>query len=491
MNATNLLPVPRAHASSLAPLPESVRSIHASSTLQDLPLTATTFDLTQTGQDLAQGFQNDPTLPGVLLVKQFPLPTRSPKTRKKSTTTPTDSQTDSQFVGLLARSRFLEFFLHPDATELFLSQSLQVIQSYLHTPILTLAANTPILVAAQQALRRSPEQLGEPILVEYGPNQYKILDFHVLNIAYWQIRGIETQISYERSQIQMIRQDKMASLGRLVDGVAHEILDPVSFIWGNLSHMSHYGQDLMKLIDRYELELPEPSPALLALREDIEIDYLRHDIPKTLDSIKSGADRLTKLATGLQNFCHIDEVYPKSADMHDCLDHVLLLLKSRIKSDIPIVKRYGHLPAVPCFIGQITQVFLNLSSYLIDHLLVQAISDRVLQDFPLPHHKLDFQINQPSLTLVTETCSIDGSSGRWISIRIGRNGDALPQAVQQTILDSFHADNPFEQETSLVTTYRIITHRHKGVLKLRTAANPHDHLEPGISTEFEVLIPLT
>jgi signal transduction histidine kinase len=311
-----------------------------------------------------------------------------------------------------------------------------------------------------------------------------------LNIAYWQIRGIETQIWYERTQVQMIRNDKMASLGRLVDGVAHEILDPVSFIWGNLSHLMRYEQDVMDLLDRYEAECPDPSPELQAFREEIEIEYLREDIPKTLDSIKSGADRLTKLATGLQNFCHMDEVYPKSTDIHDCLDSVLLLLKSRLKSDIPVHKRYGHLPAVPCFVGKITQVFLNLLSALIEHLLIQAVTDRVIQDLPLPTHELDHSPHTPCITLTTETCSLDGSGSRWISIRIGRNGDPLAIDQQKQILDSFLQDSLLAQETSLVTTYRIVTLRHKGFLKLRTAANPADHLEPGMSTEFEILIPL-
>lgn len=217
----------------------------------------------------------------------------------------------------------------------FLQQPLQTFSRYVCSPILKLSGDSSILVSAKRALRRISKAMGEPILVNVS-GEYLLLDFHTLHIAYWQIRGIETQIAYEQTQIQMIRNDKMASLGRLANGVSHEILDPVSFIWGNLSHLSRYIKDVMQVVDRYELELPNPSNEMLKLRSDLEIDYLREDIPKTLQSIKTGADRLTKLASSLQNFCHINEVYPKATDIHDCLDSVLLLLKSHLKNEINV-----------------------------------------------------------------------------------------------------------------------------------------------------------
>ena len=115
----------------------------------------------------------------------------------------------------------------------------------------------PILTAMQLSLRRSPELLAEPIVVQTAPDTYRLLEVQELNIASWQIRGIETQVRYERSQAQMIQNDKMANLGRLVDGVVHEILDPVGFIWGNLTYVSNYSQDLLKLIAAYEEILPQ------------------------------------------------------------------------------------------------------------------------------------------------------------------------------------------------------------------------------------------
>jgi len=213
--------------------------------------------------------------------------------------------------------------IHPEST----LQDLPLHRfTVVYSPVLKLSGDSGILVSAKRALRRVSKAMGEPVLVKVS-RDYLLLNSNTLNIPYWQICAIETQIAYEQTQIQMIRNDKMASLGRLVNGVSHEILDPVSFILRNLSHLSRYVKDVMRVVDRYELELPIPSNEMLKLRSDLGIDYLREDIPKTLQSIKTGADRLTKLATSLQNFCHIDEVYPKATDIHDCLDSVLLLLQ--------------------------------------------------------------------------------------------------------------------------------------------------------------------
>ena len=488
MESSNLLSLPPEQHLLVPPSqsPHSHPAINADSKLKDLPLHHFELDAQTLGQTLAHWFQEYPNVPGVVLFDTQP--SAQPGAQP-------DTQRFNRLSGMISRSHFLESLLHPHSDDLFLKQPIKTLQTYLRSTVLKLAGTTPILIAAQQALRRSSATINDPVLIELegelGEKTYRLLDFHTLNIAYWQIRGIETQIWYERTQVQMIRSDKMASLGRLVDGVAHEILDPVSFIWGNLSHLLKYEQDIMDLLTQYEIELPNPSEDLLNLRDDIEINYLREDIPKTLGSIKAGADRLTKLATALQNFCHIDEVYPRSTDIHDCLDGVILLLKSRLKSDISVQKRYGHLPAIPCFVGKLTQVFLNLISALIDYLLTQAVTDRVIQELPLPTHELNHTPIKPSLTLTTETISIEGSGTRWVSIRIGRNGEPLAVAQQKQILESFFQSSLLTPETSLLTTYRIITLRHKGFLRLRTAANPADHLEPGISTEFEILIPLT
>lgn len=452
--------------------PGSQRALSLDSKLLDLPLYRFQTTMDCLGQAVVQFLEAYPQLPGVILHDR------------------------ARGVSLISRQQLLEYLLRPQGSELFLNQPLRVLHSYARPVILSLPAETPILAAAHQALQRSQPHLGEPIVVQMGDQNYCLLDFHTLNIAYWQIRKLETQVWYERVQTQMIRSDKMASLGRLVDGVSHEILDPVSFIWGNLSHLSSYIRDVERLLAAYEAQVPQPPAALLNLREEIEIDYLREDIPKTLESIKTGADRLSKLASSLQNFCHIDEIYPKPADVHDCLDGVLLLLKSRLNGEVTIVKQYGHLPPMPCFIGQITQVFLNLITYAIDKVLNQAVAETIAQTIALPHAEIP-DLSHPSaqakpcLTVTTEACSLDGSGARWILIRIGHNGEPMPFEEQQSLLASFNSAELLTKETSLMTSYRIISGKHRGMIRVRSQCNPNDHLTEPNTTEFEILLPLS
>ncbi|MCY7322009.1 MAG: sensor histidine kinase [Phormidesmis sp. CAN_BIN36] len=436
-------------------------ALNLESTLQELPLYQFQAEMSCLGIEVAQVFERHPQVPGVILVEQ------------------------GQFVAMISRQQLLEYLLRPHGIELFLKRPLRILSSYTPRSWLILAGNTSILSAAQQALRRSSESMADPIVVQQASG-YQLLDIHALNIAYWQIRGIETQVRYERLQLQMLQSEKMASLGRLVDGVAHEILDPVSFIWGNLSHVSDYSQNLLTLVSAYERSLPQSTQEIAHIQEAIELDYLREDLPKTLESIKTGAERLSKLVNGLQNFCHIDEVYPKPADLHSCLDGVLLLLKSRVSTEIEIVKHYAQLPPVPCFVGQLSQVFMNIISRSIDGLLNQAVSDRLSPELNLPRESRI----RPCITIVTNLCTLRESDRRWVSIRISDNGLGLSTETQQQLTEAFLSNQPFAKETSLIASYRIITARHGGKFKVYSRIHPSGDRTKAHSTEFEILLPV-
>ena len=233
----------------------SNQDLRLESTLRELPLYQFEMQTSCLGLEVAEIFEHYPFLPGVILIDQ------------------------GKFVGMISRRRLLEYLLRPQGLELFLNQPLHVLYSYARTEMLLVNDSTPILVAVQQALRRSPERLSEPIVVKVEPNSYRLLDFQELNITSWQIRGIETQVRYERAQTQMIQTEKMASLGRLVDGVAHEILDPVGFIWGNLTHVSSYSQQLLELVSAYQTNIPEVPAVITELETDIDINYLQEDLP--------------------------------------------------------------------------------------------------------------------------------------------------------------------------------------------------------------------
>ncbi|MDX2229028.1 MAG: ATP-binding protein [Leptolyngbyaceae cyanobacterium bins.349] len=465
----------------------SCQALHLESALQELPLHRFEIELSQPGTNLAQVLEQHPGLPGAVMVDA------------------------GQFISMISRQRLLEFLIRPHGMEIFLKEPLWVLHSYARCELLILPGETPILTAAQQALRRSPDLLGEPILVQLQQTYY-LLDVHELNIAHWQIRGIETQVRYERTQAQMIQSDKMANLGRLVDGVAHEILDPVSFIWGNLSHIAAYSQELLQLLALYEHCLPHPTPELAQLQADLELDYLREDLPRAIDSVKAGAERLSKLATSLQNFCHIDEVYPKPTNLHEAIDGILLLLKSRLASDIRIVRHYGHLPPVMCYPGQLNQVFMNILSTCLDSLLIQAVSQQLdLERRRSPIGSSPPPPIQPTITITTQIRSVAAESGaeaRWVSIQIADNGPGLSKEAQRQLLESFSVQRRTEKETSLAVSYQIVTAKHGGKLKvrshsvanqkLRRTANGEEFpdmaslsVEPSpTGTEFEILLPL-
>jgi signal transduction histidine kinase len=474
------------HPFTLPILSEGIhQALHLESTLQDLQLYRFQAEPHCLGTQLAEVFATHPLLPGVILVDQ------------------------GQFIGVISRRRFLEHLIRPHGIELFLNEPLRVLYSYVRHDPLMLPADTPILVAAQQALRRSPEFLAEPILVEVNPQLHLLLDNSALNIAYWQIRGIETQVRYERAQAQMIQSDKMANLGRLVDGIAHEILDPVSFIWGNLSHVEAYSESLMELLAAYEQQLPRPSRDLAHLRQELEFDYLRQDLPKTIESIRIGAERLSKLASSLQNFCHLDEIYPKPIDLHELINSILLLLKSRLTSEIQVIKHYGYLPPVPCYPSQLNQVLMNILSNAVDALLNQAVSQ---------HLELELQTQlgrarpvaptcKPTIAITTDVRShhVQNESSRWVCIYIADNGPGLSPEMQKQILESFSIKKRTEKETSLAVSYQIVTAKHGGKFELRSRSLLGD--EPNTiptgdplktlaseafrtGTEFEIWLPL-
>ena len=452
------------------------QELRLESTLTELRLYDFQIESHHTGQDVLQVFERYPTLPGVVLHEQ------------------------GQFLGMISRTQLLEFLLRPQGRELFIPQPISVLHSYAHTSNLMLADTTSILTAAQLALRRSLQHQNEPIVVMSMTNGlsqpiYYLLDIHELNIAYWQIRGIETQVRYERTQVQMIQTEKMASLGRLVDGVAHEILDPVGFIWGNLVHLSTYLNQVMQLVTAYESQFSETPPNITQLRNDIEFDYLRQDIPQTIASIRTGAERLKKLASGLQNFCHVDEVYPKPADLHECLDGILLLLKSRVTGEIEIIKDYGYLPPVSCYVGQLNQVFMNILSNAVDALLNQVIRQKLAEEFG--GLRMDMPLSKPQIIIKTQVRSFPSQANpsspvlRWVSICIADNGPGLSPEKRQQILDSFSIEKRADKETSLAVSYQIVTAKHGGQFQVRSPVTLFPAIDEFTTgTEFEILLPL-
>jgi signal transduction histidine kinase len=443
----------------------SHQDLRLESILRELPLYEFQVELSCPATAVAAVFEQYPLLPGAILVDQ------------------------GQFAGLISRQQLLEYLLRPQGLELFLNKPLRVLHSYARNESLILPDEMPVVRAARLALRRPPSLQGEPIIVKQEPQSYRLLNIYELNIAYWQIRGIETQVRFEHIQAQMIQSEKMAGLGRLVDGVAHEILDPVGFIWGNLSHISTYTQNLLDLVAAYQQYFPELPAEIMQIQEDIELDYLQKDLPHAITSIRAGAERLKKLTSSLQNFCHIDEVYPKPADINTCIDSVLLLLKSRLSGEIEVIQHYGHLPPVPCYAGQLSQVFMNILSNAIDALINQSLHQKFAREFRDQNSTFLAleRTDKPKITITTEVCSLstqepDALTPRGVLIRIADNGPGMSPQKQRKLLDSFQSEKRAEKETSLALSYWIVTAKHGGQFRINS------QLHAG--TTFEIVLPL-
>lgn len=445
------------------------RSLGIKATLSDLPLYAFTMAASSLVKELIEHFNHFRDLPGVII-------------------------SEGDHISVLSRQQFLECLLQLGHTNLFHNSPIRLILNNANRRALILPEDTSILLGAQQALKRPAEEQNEPILVTKAGHHY-LLDSDALNVAHWHIRGIETQIRYERLQMQILQSEKMAALGRLVDGVAHEILDPVSFIWGNLSYIKTYADQQSQLLKAYEAALPDPSAEIVELGEQIEIDYLKGDFPAAIKSARSGAHRLRQLATSLQNFCHIDEVHPRPTDINSLLGSTLRLLKNKLNSPVMIECCYGKLPPVPCFPGQLSQVFMNILTNAVDSLLAQALREQ---------HALESSKNAPTVTITTTVCSVQPEPettfqcDRWISIIISDNGPGLSPIVKSQILDSFSTKSRSRKETGLSMSYRIITAKHGGRLWVRSLHESEiDNSDPSeadsaiTGTEFEILLPLT
>ncbi|GAB4467369.1 MAG: hypothetical protein OHK0037_24100 [Elainellaceae cyanobacterium] len=278
----------------------------------------------------------------------------------------------------------------------------------------------------------------------------------------------------QRTQAQMVQSEKMSSLGQLVAGIAHEINNPVNFIHGNLSHARNYVQDLLELMDLYQQEYTTPAPKIVDYAEEIDLEFLREDLPRLLNSMRVGTERIHEIVRSLRIFSRLDEAESKPVDIHDGIDSTLMILHNRLKprpgrEEIQVIKEYGSLPPVECYAGQLNQVFMNILSNAIDA-LEERNQRRAIAD----------QQAQPSAICIKTQVLPD----QQVSIHIIDNGDGMPPSVQQRIFDPFFTTKPVGKGTGMgmSISYQIVTEKHGGTLECFS--------KPGQGTEFVIQIPI-
>lgn len=279
-----------------------------------------------------------------------------------------------------------------------------------------------------------------------------------------------------QNQAQIVQSEKMASLGQLVAGVAHEINNPVSFIYGNLSHAVDYIHDLMNLLQLYRQHYPDPDPQIQEEVEAIDLDFLTEDLPKLLLSIRVGAKRIQEIVLSLRTFSRIDEAEIKAVNIHEGIDSTLMILQHRLQAqgkrpDIEVVKEYGNLPLVECYAGQLNQVFVNVLVNAIDAL--DELSTTKDWAWRSDEH------TTPTITIRTSRVDAD-----WVEIAIADNGTDIPEQIQQQIFDPFFTTKPVGKGTGMgmSISYQIVAEKHRGKLCC--------HSTPGQGAEFVIQIPI-
>lgn len=282
----------------------------------------------------------------------------------------------------------------------------------------------------------------------------------------------QTLQQLQRTQAQLIQSEKMSNLGQLVAGVAHEINNPVNFIHGNLVPASEYVHDLLDLLQEYQQHYPNPVPELQRKIAAIDLDFLLSDLPKLLTSMETGTERICKIVQSLRTFSRLDEAELKIVDLHLSLDSTLMILQNRLKARskrpaIEIVKRYGSLPPVECYAGQLNQVFMNILSNAID-----ALEDCYCET-------LTAVLTKPVITI--ETYAID----QTVTIQISDNGIGMSEAVQQRLFDPFFTTKPVGQGTGmgLSVSYQIVVEKHGGQLECMSALGAGTTLTLSIPVE--------
>ncbi|MEH2159452.1 MAG: ATP-binding protein [Nostoc sp.] len=283
----------------------------------------------------------------------------------------------------------------------------------------------------------------------------------------------QTLQELQYTQVQLVQTEKMSSLGQLVAGVAHEINNPVNFIYGNLMHIRGYSQQLITLINLYQQENSNYNPEITNLIHKIDLEFIIEDMPKILSSMEVGTERICEIVLTLRNFSRLDEAEMKPVDIHEGIDSTLLILQHRLKEkgkqqrEILIIKNYGNLPLVECYAGGLNQVFMNIFSNAIDALYEQ-------EGESLTGRKYIY-----SITIHTKI-----ENEEYVIISIKDNGAGIKDEVKTRLYDPFFTTKPVGKGTGLglSISYQIIVDKHKGKIKCISA--------PGKGTEFVIKIPI-
>ncbi|MBP0000383.1 MAG: GAF domain-containing protein [Cyanobacteria bacterium SID2] len=311
-------------------------------------------------------------------------------------------------------------------------------------------------------------------------------------IAQAQTRQLsQTLNELQRTQTQLVQTEKMSALGQLVAGIAHEINNPVNFIYGNLAHADEYIQDLIELVEVFQAQYPQANEIVRDKIDAVEWDFLKEDLPKMLSSMKVGADRIRHIVLSLRSFSRLDESEIKAVDIRDGIQSTLTILQHRLKakadrSEIRVYQEYGDLPSIECYSGPLNQVFMNLLGNAIDALddKIENVRTRCAKSSIEPLHSnstsgVPSPDEPPTIWIRAKRVDRDR-----ICLHIADNGLGMSEDLRGRIFDPFFTTKPVGKGTGLglSISYQIVTEKHGGSIVCRS--------EIGLGTEFIIELPV-
>ncbi|MCC3419235.1 MAG: AAA family ATPase [Microcoleus sp. PH2017_07_MST_O_A] len=338
------------------------------------------------------------------------------------------------------------------------------------------------LEAATQKLKTANEQLDD-----YNQRLEQKVEARTLELQeknrLLREQAVELELALQElqaTQTQLIQTEKMSSLGQLVGGIAHEINNPINFIYGNLTHSSDYVDHLLGLLNLYQQQLPNATPEIQNYAEDIDIEFIISDFPRLIDSMQVGAERIRQIVLSLRNFSRLDEAQMKPVDIHEGIDSTLLLLQNQLQAStsklgIEIVKEYGKLPRVECYPGFLNQVFMNILNNAID-----AIEESFAVCPTVAAQKKEFVThNKGKICIRTRVVNRNK-----VEISIADNGAGMTEEVCRKIFDPFFTTKPVGSGTGLglAISYQIVVEKHQGSLTCISAR--------GKGADFVIEIPI-
>ena len=301
--------------------------------------------------------------------------------------------------------------------------------------------------------------------------------------VHWRLKqltdSLERQVSertqaLEQAQVQLVQQEKLSALGELVAGVAHEINNPLGCIVGNVNAAEDYINDLLEIIALYAEKFPQPGAEIEAKLKEIDLDYLREDLPKLIGAMKDGGERITAISKSLRIFSRADSDVKQDFNIHDGIDSTVMILRHRLKAnnsrpEIRVIAKYGNLPEIKCFPGQLNQVFINLLANAID-----AIDEG---NQGLTYAEIQAQSNH--IIIKTEL-----SPQQQVVIRIQDNGKGMNEEVKKRIFDRLFTTKGVGKGTGLglAIAHQIIVDKHHGSIAVNSSL--------GAGTEFVITLPL-